>query len=108
LPSKKAASENRLRFRLSFILFMKMNLHCLFVEFFSVSFNDGDGIFRTMTETGPQAIAELLAHQLRLSIDDLKSPFSTVGNTETATITFLLINPHNLSRCHGSSSSGLF
>jgi hypothetical protein len=61
-----------------------------------------------MTKTRPQTIAELLAHQLRLAINDLKSPFSTVGNAETTTITFLLVNLHNLSRRHRITSYGSF
>jgi hypothetical protein len=77
-----------------------MKFHCFFIESFSLSFNDGDGILRTMSETGTQAIAELIADQLCLAINDLNRSLSAVGNTKPATITLLLINPNNLSCCH--------
>jgi hypothetical protein len=79
---------------------MKMSFHCLFIEFFSLPFNNGDSIFWTMPKAGAKTIAELLAHQHGLTIHDLKGPFRAVGNAETATVTSVLVNLHNLSRCH--------
>jgi hypothetical protein len=53
-----------------------------------------------MAEACSEAITEFITDQFGFSIDDLEGSLRAIGDTKPATITFLLINLYNLSRCH--------
>jgi hypothetical protein len=82
------------------VLLLQESLYSLLIEVFCLPFGDGDGILRTVSQTGTEAIAKLVTDQPCFAVNDLKGAFSAIGNTKSTAVTFLLINLYNLSRRH--------
>jgi hypothetical protein len=90
---------------LSLSLLHQVLRHCLLVEFIGFSFFYGERVVWTVTEAGAQAIAEVVANQFGLPVDDLDRPFGTGGNTESTTITTPFIYLNYLSSRHSLTST---
>jgi hypothetical protein len=63
---------------------------------------DCDGAFRTMPEAGSQAVAEEVADQPGLAVNDLERPFRTARNAQSATVALALVNANDFAP-HGDS-----
>jgi hypothetical protein len=59
------------------------------------------------TEAKARAIAKLLPHHPRLSVDEDDSTLGARRHARAAPVAEFLINPHNLSNCHIPSRSTL-
>jgi hypothetical protein len=53
-----------------------------------------------MADAGAEAVAEKVANQARLTINNLQRPFRAIGNTQTATIAFYFIDLNDFSFTH--------
>jgi hypothetical protein len=108
-PGSGARCElrGRLDSRLIPIALAEMSFYLMLVKLFGLSFNDLYGIFGTVSETGAQAVAESVAHQPGLPLNDPESTFSTVGNAESAAGTSVLVDPNNLSGSHDFSLNAI-
>ena len=51
-----------------------------------------DGPFRAVADAGAKAVAEKVAHQPHLSVDDLQGAFGTVGEAQAAAGALLLVD----------------
>jgi hypothetical protein len=70
--------------------------HCL-------SFLDSQRTSRADGKAKASAIAQFVAHDASLTVDDFDSPLGARGHTETTTVAQCLINAYDLSLHHSSS-----
>jgi hypothetical protein len=74
-----------------------MILYCLFVKLLALTLLDDERPLKTFADTATKPITILLTDKPCLAIDNLKSALGTSNDTGSTTITFILINPDNLS-----------
>jgi hypothetical protein len=74
---------------------------------FSFAFDYGDGASGAFTDTGSQAIAQAVADQSGLAVDDLDSRFMATTGAQAAAIAELLVNFNYGSLGHVCNPPGL-
>jgi hypothetical protein len=77
--------------------FQEMLSHGCLVKFVRLPFGDPDGILRTLSETGAQAITQVIGGEDRLSAYDPDGAFRTGGDAEAAAVAFFFIDLDYLS-----------
>lgn len=76
-------------------------LNRLLIKLIRLTFDDPDGIARAFTEAGTETVTKVISSKNCFTINNFDCPFGTGRNTESATVTFLLIDFNNIS-FHGS------
>ena len=71
--------------------------HLPLVVGFGLPLHHADGLFRAMTDAGPQAVAEEIAEQPGLPVDDLQRSFGAARDAQTAPGAFLFVDFYDFS-----------
>jgi hypothetical protein len=79
-----------------------MFLHRRFIKFVCLALLYMDGTLRALTETGTQAVTEVIRRQYRFAVYHRYGAFCAGWHTESAAVTFFRIDGYNFSQ-HGSS-----
>jgi hypothetical protein len=79
------------------LLFAEVPCNRLLVKFVGFPLNDGDGILRTLAETGPEPVTEVVCGENRLAVDDFYGPFRAGRDAEPAAVTSFLVDLNNFS-----------
>ena len=67
---------------------------------YGLALDNRDGTLGALAQAGPQPVAVDIGDQPRFAIDDLDRPFGTRGHTQTASITFRLVDADDLAFDH--------
>jgi hypothetical protein len=74
----------------------QMLFDSFFVEVLGLAFDHFQGVARTFSQAGTQAVTVYLGRQSGLPVHDLKGSFRTGGDTGPAAVTFCLIDLNDL------------
>lgn len=69
--------------------------HFTLIIGFCFTFNDFNRTFRAVADAGTKTIAEQIADQSCLTVNQLHGPFMTIGNADATSVAFLFINLNN-------------
>jgi hypothetical protein len=62
------------------------------IKFIRLAFYYGDGIERTISQAGAEAVAEVVGNQARFAVDNLDGTLGTGWHAESAAVAFLFID----------------